>query len=361
MGNVIAALRTVAARAFRSFRIQQGASSHPIDAADEGGPIRGGGGGAGPLERFKPVFPVRHQELFDMYKRAVACFWTVEEVDLKQDVSDWEKMTPNQRRFIKNVLAFFAAADNIVMENLYVFSSDVEITEARFFYGMQMLSETVHSEMYGLLIQTLIPREEQDELFNAVLDMPCVRRKAEWALRWGRSDSPIKQRLVAYACVEGIHFSGSFCAIYWIKTLGLMPGLCFSNELISRDEGLHTDFAVALYRTLPGDPLPEATVHEIVLSALEVEESFIGETLPVGMANMNSALMVQYLRFVADRLCESLGCKAVHGAQNPFDFMNMISIDTKTNFFEARPVEYRRAGVGFADAPLVIDPESVAF
>jgi ribonucleotide reductase beta subunit family protein with ferritin-like domain len=310
------------------------------------------------------VFPVRHPRLWQMYKKQIANFWTVEEVDLQQDSRDWEKLTAPERFFLAHVLAFFAGSDGIVNENLDLhFSREVLIPEARAFYAFQQGVEAIHSEMYGLLLDTLVKDEaEKHRLFNGIEEIPAVRMKAEWALKWSASGtSSFRERLVAFACVEGIHFSGSFCAIHWLKTKKVMPGLCFSNELISRDEGLHTEFAVLLYHTLPGPPLPERTVQAIVREALEIEKVFVTESLPVRMINMNSELMIRYLEFVADRLLLQLGCAAAFGARNPFEFMNQISMDNKTNFFENRSAEYRRAGVGFRETAINIDPEGTDF
>lgn len=292
------------------------------------------------------LFPVHHQDLWDMYKKAMASFWTAEEVDLGSDMAHWESMSPDERRFVSHVLAFFAAADGIVNENLALrFYDDVKLPEARAFYAFQMAIETIHAEMYSLLIQHLVrDAQEQSRLFHAVQTMPTVQAKAEWALRWLSSSDSFAERLVAFACVEGIFFSGSFCAIFWLRKRGLMPGVTFSNELISRDEGLHTDFACMLYSKLR-DQLPQARVHQIVREAVEVETQFVCGALPVDLIGMNSGLMAQYIQFVADRLVLSLGCDVMYGTQNPFSFMEMISMQGKTNFFERRVGEYQKAGV----------------
>jgi len=292
------------------------------------------------------LFPIANQEIWSMYKKHVASFWTAEEVDLGDDHKDWARLSGKEQHFIKYVLAFFAASDGIVLENLTShFINDVKLPEARCFYAFQAAMENIHSETYSLLIDTYISDEaEKSELFNAMDHIECIQAKAQWALKWMSNDCAFVQRLVAFACVEGIFFSGSFCALFWLKKRGLMPGLTFSNELISRDEGLHTDFACLLYK-LCKDKLDEETLHEIVKSAVECEQSFICDSLPVDLIGMNSKLMAQYIQFVADRLCFALGHAKIYNAVNPFDWMEMISLQGKTNFFERRVGEYARAGV----------------
>jgi ribonucleoside-diphosphate reductase beta chain len=293
------------------------------------------------------LFPIEHYDIWEMYKKQQACIWTAEEIDLAQDLNDWRnKLTDDERYFVKNVLAFFAASDGIVNENLAEnFVSEVQYTEAKFFYGFQIMMENIHSETYSLLIDTYInDQEEKSRLFNAIETIPAVKKKAEWALRW--VDSPnFQERLVAFAAVEGIFFSGSFCSIFWLKKRGLMPGLSFSNELISRDEGMHCDFAVMLHNNHLVNKVSEARIREIIISALEIEKEFITESLPVRLIGMNSELMKQYLEFVADRLLVDLGCSKMYNSENPFDFMMNISLQGKTNFFEKRVGEYQKAGV----------------
>ena len=293
------------------------------------------------------LFPIQHDDIWSFYKRAEASFWTAEEIDLQADLLDWEtKLNDNERHFVKHVLAFFAASDGIVNENLAEnFLSEVQYTEAKFFYGFQIAIENIHSETYSLLIDTYIKeKKEKNFLFNAIDTMPCVREKADWALKW-IDEGSFAERLVAFAAVEGIFFSGSFCSIFWLKKRGLMPGLSFSNELISRDEGLHCDFACLLYKNHVTNKLPKENIEEIILNAVEIEKEFILEALPVKLIGMNSELMSQYIEFVADRLLVELGNKKVFKATNPFDFMDMISIQGKTNFFEKRVGEYQKAGV----------------
>jgi ribonucleoside-diphosphate reductase beta chain len=293
------------------------------------------------------LFPIEHQDIWEMYKKQQACIWTAEEIDLAQDLNDWRnKLTDDERYFVKNVLAFFAASDGIVNENLADnFVSEVQYTEAKFFYGFQIMMENIHSETYSLLIDTYInDKEEKNRLFNAIETIPAVKKKAEWALKW--IDSPnFQERLVAFAAVEGIFFSGSFCSIFWLKKRGLMPGLSFSNELISRDEGMHCDFAVMLHNNHLVNKVSEARIYEIIISALEIEKEFIIESLPVRLIGMNSELMKQYLEFVADRLLVDLGCSKAYNSENPFDFMMNISLQGKTNFFEKRVGEYQKSGV----------------
>lgn len=293
------------------------------------------------------LFPIQHDDIWSFYKRAEASFWTAEEIDLSPDLIDWEnKLNDNERHFVKHVLAFFAASDGIVNENLAEnFLSEVQYTEAKFFYGFQVAMENVHSETYSLLIDTYI-KDSADKayLFNAIDTMDCVRKKADWALRWIEQGS-FAERLVAFAAVEGIFFSGSFCSIFWLKKRGLMPGLSFSNELISRDEGLHCDFACLLYNNHVVNKLSKDQVRQIIVDAVEIEKDFILDALPVKLIGMNSDLMSQYIEFVADRLLQELGNEKVFNATNPFDFMDMISIQGKTNFFEKRVGEYQKAGV----------------
>lgn len=293
------------------------------------------------------LFPIKHQDIWQMYKTAEASFWTAEEVDLSQDLIDWrEKLTEDEKHFVKHVLAFFAASDGIVNENLGVnFLSEVQYAEARCFYGFQIMVENIHSEVYSLLIDTYITDSaEKDYLFNALETVPAVGKKAEWALRWINSLDFV-ERLVAFAAVEGIFFSGSFCSIFWLKKRGLMPGLSFSNELISRDEGLHTEFACLLYRNHVENKLSRERILEILDSALTIEKEFITEALPVRLIGMNADLMKQYLEFVTDRLLMSLGYDKEYGSKNPFDFMENIALEGKTNFFEKRVGEYQKAGV----------------
>jgi ribonucleoside-diphosphate reductase beta chain len=293
------------------------------------------------------LFPIQHADIWSFYKKAEASFWTAEEIDLSPDLIDWEnKLNDDERHFIKHVLAFFAASDGIVNENLAEnFLSEVQYTEAKFFYGFQITIENIHSETYSLLIDTYIKdSNEKNHLFNALDTLDCVRRKADWALRWIEKGS-FAERLVAFAAVEGIFFSGSFCSIFWLKKRGLMPGLSFSNELISRDEGLHCDFACLLYNKHLVNKLSKEQVKNIIEEAVEIEKQFILEALPVKLIGMNSELMAQYIEFVADRLLIELGNEKIFNVTNPFDFMEMISIEGKTNFFEKRVGEYQKAGV----------------
>lgn len=292
------------------------------------------------------MYPIKNPEVFEMYKKAVASFWSVEEVDLSQDARDWERLSGDEKHFITHVLAFFAASDGIVLENLAVrFMQDVQLAEARAFYGFQIAIENVHSEMYSLLLDHFVrDASQRQHLFQAIHTVPCVKHKAEWALRWIGSSTSFAERLVGFACVEGIHFSGSFCSIFWLKKRGLMPGLTFSNELISRDEGLHTDFACLLYNQLK-HRLPQETVHAIVGDAVRLENEFCCVALSVSLVGMNADLMSQYIRFVADRLLVALGYDKLYNISNPFDWMEMISLQGKTNFFERRVGDYQRAGV----------------
>ena len=293
------------------------------------------------------LFPIQHNDIWSFYKKAEASFWTAEEIDLAPDLFDWEsKLNDNERHFVKHVLAFFAASDGIVNENLAEnFLAEVQYTEAKFFYGNQIAMENIHSETYSLLIDTYIKEtDEKNRLFNAIDTLDCVKKKAEWALRWIDKGS-FAERLIAFAAVEGIFFSGSFCSIFWLKKRGLMPGLSFSNELISRDEGLHCDFACLLYTKHLINKLPKQEVEKIILDAVEIEKEFVTDALPVRLIGMNSDLMGQYIEFVADRLLMELGNDKVFNTSNPFDFMDMISIQGKTNFFEKRVGEYQKAGV----------------
>lgn len=293
------------------------------------------------------LFPIEHNDIWKYYKQAEASFWTAEEIDLHQDLTDWNhKLNDEERYFIKHVLAFFAASDGIVNENLAEnFVNEVQYTEAKFFYGFQIMMENIHSETYSLLIDTYIKDpKEADKLFHAIENFPAIKEKADWALRW--IDSPsFAERLIAFAAVEGIFFSGSFCSIFWLKKRGLMPGLTFSNELISRDEGLHCDFACHLHNHHLKNQVSEERIREIILDALRIEREFITESLPVRLIGMNSDLMAQYLEFVTDRLLVELGCAKEFNSTNPFDFMEMISLQGKTNFFEKRVAEYQKAGV----------------
>ncbi len=292
------------------------------------------------------LFPIKHNDIWSFYKKAEASFWTAEEIDLSQDTVDWEnKLNDDERHFIKHVLAFFAASDGIVNENLAInFLNEVQYPEARCFYGFQVMMENIHSETYSLLIDTYIKdTAEKNHLFKAIDTLPCVKKKAEWAVRWINKGS-FAERLIAFAAVEGIFFSGSFCSIFWLKKRGLMPGLSFSNELISRDEGLHCDFACLLYTQLV-NKLPENSVKEIIANAVEYEKEFVSDALPVKLIGMNAELMCQYIEFCADRLLLSLGVEKIYNAKNPFDFMEMISLQGKTNFFEKRVSEYQKSGV----------------
>jgi ribonucleoside-diphosphate reductase beta chain len=293
------------------------------------------------------LFPIQYSEIWKMRKQALACFWTAEEIDLVEDVVQWrEQLTDDERFFIKHVLAFFAASDGIVNENLCMnFYSDVQLPEARSFYAAQIQIEDIHAETYSLLIDTYIqdPAEKQ-QLFQAITTLPCVQKKAQWALEWIDNAPSFAHRLIAFAAIEGIFFSGSFCAIYWLKKRGLMPGLTFSNELISRDEGLHCDFACLLYSMLD-EKLPLETLRQIIGEAVALEKEFISDALPVSLIGMNANLMCQYIEFVADRLLNSLGSEKLFGTANPFGFMEMIALQGKTNFFEKRVSDYQKAGV----------------
>ena len=293
------------------------------------------------------IFPIQHNDIWQFYKNAEASFWTAEEVDLSPDLHDWQnKLNDNERFFISRVLAFFAASDGIVNENLAInFLQEVQYPEARCFYGFQIMIENIHSEMYSLLIDTYVKDPaEKDYLLRAIETIPCVTKKAKWALRWITKGS-FAERLIAFAAVEGIFFSGSFCSIFWLKKRGLMPGLTFSNELISRDEGLHCDFACLLYVNHLQNKLSEETIREIIVDAVAIEKEFVTDALPETLIGMNAELMCQYIEFVADRLLVALGCNKVWNATNPFDFMELISLQGKTNFFERRVGEYQKTGV----------------
>nr|CAH7714534.1 unnamed protein product [Callosobruchus chinensis] len=293
------------------------------------------------------IFPIQFPEIWAKYKEAEASFWTTEEVDLSRDLEHWKQLTKGERHFISHVLAFFAASDGIVNENLVErFSQEVQVTEARCFYGFQIAIENVHSEMYSVLIETYIKDPQEKEfLFNAIETLPCVRKKADWALNWISSKtSTFGERIVAFAAVEGIFFSGSFAAIFWLKKRGLMPGLTFSNELISRDEGLHCDFACLLFSYLVQKPSQER-ITNIIRDAVAIEQEFLSDALPVSLIGMNCELMCQYIEFVADRLLSELGCKKIYNVKNPFDFMSIISTEGKTNFFEKKVGEYQKEGV----------------
>ena len=292
------------------------------------------------------LFPIKYNEVWKMYKKAEASFWTTEEIDLSHDLPDWDKMTKDERHFITHVLAFFAASDGIVNENLVLnFMKEVQIPEARCFYGFQIAIENIHAETYSLLIDTYIKNpQEKTKMFNAIETIPCVKKKADWALRWIENAPSFAHRLVAFAAVEGIFFSGSFCSIFWLKKRGLMPGLCFSNELISRDEGLHTDFACMLYSMLR-NKISLDDVRNIICDAVGYEKEFVSDALPVSLIGMNKNLMCQYIEYVADRLLVSLGQSKVYNVVNPLPWMEMISLQGKTNFFEKRVGDYQKAGV----------------
>jgi len=292
------------------------------------------------------MFPIQYPEVWEMYKKHEASFWTAEEIDLSQDSKDWDKLSDPERHFIKHILAFFAASDGIVLENLAAqFSTEIQIPEARAFYGFQIAMENIHSETYSLLIEQYIRDPvEKDATFDAINTMAPIRDKAAWAVGWMNTDNCFAERVIAFAAVEGILFSGSFCAIYWLKKRGLMPGLTFSNELISRDEGLHAEFACLIYGMLQ-HKLPEDVVHGIIRGAVDVERKFICEALSCDLIGMNNELMTRYIEFVADRLLTALGHNKLYGSTNPFDWMELISLQGKTNFFEKRVGEYQKAGV----------------
>ena len=293
------------------------------------------------------LFPIQHNDIWEFYKKSEASFWTAEEIDLSQDISDWDnKLNDNERHFVKHVLAFFAASDGIVNENLAEnFVAEVQYTEAKFFYGFQIMMENIHSETYSLLIDTYIKDvKEKNYLFNAIEHMDCVKKKADWALRWIDNGS-FQERLIAFAAVEGIFFSGSFCSIFWLKKRGLMPGLSFSNELISRDEGMHCDFACLLYNKHVVNKLEPTQLRKIITDAVEIEKEFVSDALPVNLIGMNADMMCQYIEYCADRLLISLDHDKVYQAENPFPWMDLISLPGKTNFFEKRVGDYQKAGV----------------
>lgn len=293
------------------------------------------------------LFPIKHNEIWGMYKKAMASFWTAEEIDLYADLNDWESMNEGERHFISHILAFFSASDGIVNENLALrFYNDVQIPEARAFYGFQIAMENIHAETYGLLIDTYIKDNVQKEkLFKAIETIPCIKKKADWAMKWINGNESFAERLVAFAAIEGIFFSGAFCSIFWLKKRGLMPGLTFSNELISRDEGLHTDFACMLYKDYIHNKPSEARIRDLIKEAVEFECEFITDALPISLIGMNAEMMKEYIRFCADRLMRSLGYENIWNAKNPFDWMELISMQGKTNFFEKRVSEYQKAGV----------------
>jgi ribonucleoside-diphosphate reductase beta chain len=315
-----------------------------------------------PGERYT-LFPIKNSEakIYQLYKQAVASFWTPEEIDFSKDESDWESLSQPEQNFVKQVLAFFAGADGIVQENLATrFQRDTESPPARLFYAFQNAMEGVHSEVYSLLIDKYVKdKQEQLHYFRALDTIPCIKQKGEWAMKWMDSGEDFATRLVAFACVEGIFFSGAFCAIYWLKKRGLLPGLTFSNELISRDEGLHTVFAVEMYHGQP--QIPGQKIREILESAVKIETEFICESLPCTLIGMNAKLMTQYIQFVADRLAVQLGIQKIWNAQNPFDFMDMISMEGKGNFFERRVSDYSKAGVGVNQEQMVIKFDSEDF
>lgn len=291
------------------------------------------------------TFPIKYDDIWQMYKKQVDCFWRAEEIDLSKDLNDWQSLKDDERTFISMILAFFAASDGIVVENLAErFMSDIQVAEARAFYGFQIAMENIHSETYSLLIETYIKNnEEKERLFNAITVFPCIKKKADWAQKWIHDNrSSFATRLVAFACVEGIFFSGAFCSIYWMKKRGLMPGLTFSNELISRDEALHCEFAILLYSKLV-KKMSKAKFNELIKEAVEIECEFICEALPCRLIGMNSQLMSQYIQFVADRLCLQMGYDKIYNATNPFDFMELISLESKTNFFEKKVDSYALA------------------
>ena len=305
------------------------------------------------------MFPIQDQTVWEMYKKQVDCFWRAEEVDLSKDYLHWETLTDDEKHFISMILAFFAASDGIVLENLGSrFMSEVQLSEARAFYGFQIAMENIHSQMYSLLIETYIQdKDEKIKLFNALENFPCIRKKANWAIKWINDNrSSFATRLVAFACVEGIFFSGAFCSIFWLKKRGLMPGLTFSNELISRDEALHTEFAILLYSKLLRKA-QKNKVYEIIKEAVEIEKEFIIEALPCRLIGMNSTLMSQYIEFIADRLLVQLGYEKIYNSTNPFNFMELISVESKTNFFEKRVSEYALADKTREDDIFNLDTE----
>ena len=288
------------------------------------------------------MFPIKHNDVWEMYKKQVDCFWRAEEIDLSKDLTNWESLNGDEKHFISMILAFFAASDGIVLENLASrFMNEVQVSEVRAFYGFQIAMENIHSETYSLLIETYIKdKEEKFKLFNAIENFPCIKKKSDWAQKWIHDNrSSFATRLVAFACVEGIFFSGAFCSIFWLKKRGLMPGLTFSNELISRDEALHCEFAILLYSKLL-KKMDKSRIHELIKEAVEIESEFICEALPCRLIGMNSEMMTQYIQFVADRLCVQLGYKKIYNVNNPFDWMELISLESKTSFFERRNDAY---------------------
>ena len=291
------------------------------------------------------MFPIKYDDIWNMNKKQIDCFWRAEEVDLSKDLTDWKKISKDEKHFISMILAFFAASDGIVLENIGLrFMSEVQNSEARAFYGFQIAMENIHSQMYSQLIETYIEdREEKSKMFDALNNYPCIKKKADWSKKWiGDNRSSFATRLVAFACVEGIFFSGAFCSIFWLKKRGLLPGLTFSNELISRDEALHTEFAVLLYSKLL-KKVNKNKINELIKEAVTIEKEFITEALPCRLIGMNSSLMATYIEFIADRLCVQLGYEVIYNASNPFDFMELISVESKTNFFEKRVSEYALA------------------
>ena len=308
------------------------------------------------------MFPIKDQDIWKMYKKQIDCFWRVEEIDLSKDTKDWTRLSDDEKHFISMILAFFAASDGIVLENLGTrFMGEIQLSEARAFYGFQIAMENIHSEVYSLLIQTYISnKEEKYKLFNALKEFPCIKKKGDWSIKWiNDKRSNFATRLVAFACVEGIFFSGAFCSIFWLKKRGLMPGLSVSNELISRDEALHTEFAILIYSHL-NEKLNKNTVEDIIKEAVSIEKEFIIESIPCKLIGMNSELMSQYIEFVADRLVVQLGYEKIYNSSNPFEFMEMISLEGKTNFFEKRVTEYAKNGVkpnNVTNKDIVIDAD----
>ena len=297
------------------------------------------------------MFPIKYDDIWSMYKKQIDCFWRAEEIDLSKDLNHWDTLTADEKHFVSMILAFFAASDGIVLENLAQrFMSDVQISEARAFYGFQIAMENIHSQTYSLLIETYIKdKEQKHKLFNAIENYPCIKKKSDWAQKWINDNrSSFATRLIAFACIEGIFFSGSFCSIFWLKKRGLLPGLTFSNELISRDEALHCEFAILLYSKLE-NKIAKAKIHDIIKECVEIETEFICDALPCRLIGMNSELMTQYIQFVADRLCVQLGYPKIYNATNPFDFMELISIEGKTNFFERKVGDYALANVKKSD------------
>ena len=305
------------------------------------------------------MFPIKYNDIWEMYKKQVDCFWRTEELDLTKDITHWESLSDDERHFISMILAFFAASDGIVLENLALrFMKDVQISEARAFYGFQIAMENIHSQTYSLLIETYIKNsEEKHRLFNAIENFPCIKKKSDWAQKWINDNrSSFATRLVAFACIEGIFFSGAFCSIYWLKKRGLMPGLTFSNELISRDEALHCEFAVLLYSKLQ-HKLKKTRIHEIIKDAVEIETEFICDALSCRLIGMNATLMTQYIQFVADRLCVQLGYDKIYNVSNCFDFMELISLEGKTNFFEKRNDSYALANKTITDDTFILSED----